>query len=254
MSNNPTDNKVPNILKGFVHRHRYQSIPEPEPEPQALYQSVEALKQDMEILLRQRGHINDSALTVEDYIRLGIDAALEAFNDLLDGVWDDLRFPAQGVNPPGVASDPDVDTSDGTLLFDDGSTEVIMGIAQMPHTWKPQSNIRPHIHWTPISTNTGDVYWQLDYKIAEVGGVFPGSWTTLNVADTAAGTAGTHQVAGFGSISMTNYTRESLVIIWKVSRIGGDAADTHTGDAKFLEFDIHYQSNKLGTVTEFPGA
>lgn len=34
-------------------------------------------------------------------------------------VWDDLRFPAQGINPAGAADAPTVDTATrpGTLLF-----------------------------------------------------------------------------------------------------------------------------------------
>ena len=51
------------------------------------------------------------------------------------GQWEDLRFPAQGINPPVAASDPDVDTSTGLRLFDFNKTETLAGLAEMLHRW-----------------------------------------------------------------------------------------------------------------------
>ena len=47
--------------------------------------------------------------------------------------WDDLTFPAAGLNPPGAASDPDRDTTFGYLLFAASGTEIITGAVQLPH-------------------------------------------------------------------------------------------------------------------------
>jgi hypothetical protein len=67
------------------------------------------------------------------------------------GAWEGLRFPAQGINPAGAASPPSVDevltSFTGTLLFSGSQENVIAGVAQMPHAWRVQSAIRPHIHW-----------------------------------------------------------------------------------------------------------
>ena len=60
-------------------------------------------------------------------------------NTMFSGTrWDDLRFPAQGINPAGAASPPTVDdtTFPGTLLFATNATNVIAGVAQLPHAWK----------------------------------------------------------------------------------------------------------------------
>jgi len=62
---------------------------------------------------------------------------------LTDSVYDDLRFPAQGINPPGAASDPDLESTTGLLLFGTVGTETIADVAQMPHTWKEGTNIIP---------------------------------------------------------------------------------------------------------------
>ena len=45
--------------------------------------------------------------------------------------WDDLRFPAQGINPAGQTDAPSIDTTTfpGTLLFDPASINLIAGVA-----------------------------------------------------------------------------------------------------------------------------
>jgi len=169
-------------------------------------------------------------------------------------LWDDLRFPAQGINPLGGASDPDVDTADpfaGTLLFDDAKTEIVGGVAQMPHSWLIGSTISPHIHWSPTSAGSGNVAWRFSYQIAPINETFPGALTTAGIeVDAAAGINNRHQIHGFTDIDMSTYRSTggvSIVIVWKLERVGGDASDTYVGDARLLEFDIHYQSDGNGS-------
>lgn len=163
--------------------------------------------------------------------------------------WEDLTFPATGLNPPGAVSDPDRDPDDGTLLFDAGSTEIIVGVAQMRHRWIEGSTIHPHIHWGPTSTNTGNVLWRLSYSIADVDGVFP-AYETLDVTAAAGGSDDAHLLTEFGEIDMTGFLI-SVNIKWKVARIGGDAADTYADDAKLYDFDIHYRSDRPGSRQEY---
>jgi len=171
------------------------------------------------------------------------------------GNWDDLRFPVQGINPTGAASPPSVDTADGCLVFSASATNVIAGVAQMPHAWEVGTAVRPHIHWQPSNTHTGNVYWRFEYEIQNVNDTFTGSLTTQNTLDPGDGTALKHQIhnlmEGGADLSMTGF-RESCIMKWKISRIGNDGTDDFTGTAKLLEFDIHYKTNKLGTVDEYP--
>jgi len=164
--------------------------------------------------------------------------------------WEDLRFPATGINPPGAISDPDRDTIDGTLIFDPAKTEVVMGIAQMPHSWREGSLIEAHIHWAPTDTGAGDVLWRFQYDIANVDGEFSGVYKELDVVDTVSGSITTHQVGGFGSIDMTGFGL-SCVIKWRAARIGGDVLDTYDSDAKLLEIDFHYQIGSVGSGEEY---
>jgi hypothetical protein len=160
--------------------------------------------------------------------------------------WHDLRFPVQGINPPGAVSDPDRDTTDGTFLFDAGGTEVLAGVAQMPHEWKIGTLVYPHVHWSPTDGNGGNVYWRFEYDIANENDSFAGSYTTMNIQDASGEDANKNQEANFAPIDMSSYGL-SCLIKWKLSRIGGDVLDTYAADAKLYEFDMHYCSDSFGS-------
>lgn len=168
-----------------------------------------------------------------------------------NGNFEDLRFPASGINPPGAISDPDVDLTDGCLIFDKASTEVITGQAQMPHSWQAGSEIYPHIHWGPTDGTTGDVVWRFYYDIAGIGGVFSGTFTTEDITVAVAGVDNTHQLSDFSPVLMSGLN-VSCMIKWGVARIGGDAADDYDNDAKLYELDFHYKINSIGSGLEYP--
>ena len=162
-----------------------------------------------------------------------------------DEFTEDLRFPAQGINPPGAQSDPDRDSTDGTLLFDAGRTEVIAGVAQLPHAWKEGDIIEPHVHWCPTTANNGDVLWRLNYSIAGEGEVFPAS-SARSKLGAAPGALDVHLIDSFGDV-VTTGKKISTIMKWTLSRIGGDAGDTYPDDARLLEFDIHYRVDRPGS-------
>lgn len=163
-------------------------------------------------------------------------------------LWEDLRFPASALQAP-ASNYPDRDGDDGTFLF--GTGEQAFVIAQMPHAWKEGSIIRPHIHWSPVDTGSGNVAWQISYQVAGIGEAFSGSWTDISALDAADGVAEKHQVApdvsGLG-VGMTD-KKISTMLKFKVSRIA--SGDTYGSDARFLEFDIHYQLDTKGSIGLF---
>lgn len=168
--------------------------------------------------------------------------------------WDDLRFPAVGINPPGSIRDADRDTSDtvyaGTLLYDADVEEMTAGQAQMPHSWKEGSTIHPHIHWAPTDASSGNVIWQLDYDIANVSGNFAGSYSTITITGVVENDPTKHQLLEFGTIDMSGYSL-STMILWRISRIGDSGDDTYSEEARLFEFDIHYQINSYGSRQEY---
>jgi hypothetical protein len=191
-------------------------------------------------------------------LRAFLDEELRSIADLINlhnPLWDDMRFPASAANPPGLASDPDYDTTNGGWLFDAVSTELLFFQAQMPHGWKEGTDIHPHVHWQKTTSAAGDVYWQLDYKKAPIAGVMDAAFTTLSTTSTVPGTpdndtADEHLISAFDWIDMGG-NEISDMFVFKLSRIGGNGADTYGADVRLLEFDIHYQINSQGSGREF---
>lgn len=173
------------------------------------------------------------------------------------GEWEDLRFPSQGINPAGSPSPAGVDTDTGALSFAGNQDNVVGGIAQMPHAWKVGSVVKPHIHLRfPTSDAGKNTRWQFGYDVASISGDFAnaiGTYTALATV-TVANPASTvkHVVAALGDLAMTGH-KESAIILWRVSRLASsDAADDDTNACLLLEFDLHFQIEKAGTVPEYP--
>ena len=195
-------------------------------------------------------------MSVNDTFDLG--PTYEGFHSGDEVRWDDLRFPVQAINPPGQASDPDVEATTGMLLFDAISTELVYGVAQMPHAWLEQSTIIPHIHWQKTAANspTGNVLWRFEYELVNNGSVAAMDYgTALNATDTVDGTpddgaADRVLITSFGNVSMRGQNISSL-IFWKLSRIGGDGSDSFTSDARLLELDFHFIVDGRGSLAQF---
>lgn len=173
------------------------------------------------------------------------------------GGWDDLRFPAQGINPAGAVDAPTVETTltgyPGTLLFSGSQENVIAGVAQLPHAWKRGSAIHPHIHWSKPVGSANAVAWVLYYRIlgspGQTHGALQGPFAaTTTVGDPTA--SNSMLISSFAEIDMAGQ-KESTCLAWQVRRLGNTDADS--GTARLFEFDIHYQTDKSGTIEEFPG-
>lgn len=174
---------------------------------------------------------------------------------LVEG-WEDLRFPAQGINPAGAADAPSVDNVltdyPGTLLFSGSADNIIAGIAQMPHSWKRGTAIRPHIHWSkPVgsaSATTWVMYYRVLGSVGDVHGALVGPVAVTATYGTP-GTSNSMLISSFGEIDLSDQ-KESTCLAWQIRRLGSTDADN--GTARLFEFDIHYQKNKSGSVNEIP--
>ena len=143
-------------------------------------------------------------------------------------------------------------------MFDGTSTETLFGVAQMPHSWLEESSIVPHVHWqkTAAQSPDGNVLWQLDYEIVNNGAVAAMDYGTQKQTSTVvAGTPddGTPErllISSFGAISTRTF-KISCLFFWKLSRIGGNGADTYNSDVRLVEFDLHYMVDGLGSQQPF---
>jgi hypothetical protein len=172
--------------------------------------------------------------------------------------WDDLRFPAGGLNLPGGSLAPGVEDWTGALLFDAAATEAVVAWAQMPHSWIEGTTIVPHVHWSKTTSAAGNVAWQMGYRIFPIGsGTFSvppvlGDFTILPVASSPisatpdSNTAGQHLITNLGDIDLSGNGISTMICV-QIGRVGGNAADTYGADARLMEFDIHYRRNSLGS-------
>lgn len=170
--------------------------------------------------------------------------------------WDDLRFPAASINPVGGVGAATVDTNSGVLLFSGVADNAAAGVAQMPHGWAKGTTIKPHMHLRFPTSAAANTRWLFEYDIANVNEDFTnalGTYTalaTITVANPQ--NVNRHVIAPFGDLTMAG-RRESCVILWRITRLAAsDAADTDGNNCALLEFDIHYQIEKEGTVEEYP--
>lgn len=170
-------------------------------------------------------------------------------------VWEDLRVPSQNTKLNPTKSEPAFEEfTDGLYVYkydtSNADDESVHFVAQMSHGYKEGSDIYPHLHWSPDSTNTGNVRWQFEYIITDIDGTFASSSTTETITEPADGTALKHQMVSFSTIDGTGLT-VSHMIICRLTRLStSDALDTFTGNACFLEFDFHYEKDTIGSRTE----
>lgn len=175
---------------------------------------------------------------------------------VVDDEWDDLRFPAQAINPIGQTAAAGVDTTEsafpGTLLFDSTTPEICCGVAQMSHRWRAGTNIRPHIHWAKSTSASGGVVWHLYYRIINRQAA-PEDWvgpiTGVDVL-TDGNTANAESITTFGEINM-NGRSPSTMVAWRLYRMPEDEADTYAADARLYELDFHFRVGSQGTGLEF---
>jgi hypothetical protein len=148
------------------------------------------------------------------------------------------------------------------IAWDNNDNAWLPFTCQMPHTWKPNTRISPHLHvaqntvaGAPGQTVTFDINWQ----IQAIGGVYDAAtnaWSdvaTLN-ASTAAGSVKQHVMLNFGAgRTPTGFLLNTVspVIVGNIRR--NTAAQTYTGTVFLLGFDFHVQHWRiLGDKGPFP--
>ena len=128
--------------------------------------------------------------------------------------------------------------------FLSNSTKEISFTVQLSHQWEEGTSVTPHFHWCPSTTNTGNAIFHLDYWVANRGEVLPAA-TPLSVTTTPSGNAYQHQLASFGSVSMTGKTA-SCIFGGRLYRNPTETGDDFTGEAIVLGVDIHIVKNRWG--------
>ncbi|MDP2387133.1 MAG: hypothetical protein Q8M29_12225 [Bacteroidota bacterium] len=131
-------------------------------------------------------------------------------------------------------------------FFRDGSgVEAMSFTLQLPHDWKEGSTVYPHIHWTPKTSGSGNVQWNLDYSWADLDETTPATFpaiTTSSVVVNGPFTANKHLISPLTTNNVgidgtgKHYSSVLICRIWRDSSL---ASDTYTNDAGGLSIDFH---------------
>jgi hypothetical protein len=160
--------------------------------------------------------------------------------------WDDLLMPLQQ-GKQGQTDQPAWDATNlGYLFPQNNATHILYLMCQIPHRWKEGTAIYPHVHWKQAANQTP--VFKIDYKWTSLGGAVPGAWTTYTMSTKAATyTSGTiHQLSYGAAIAGTGHTISSVMEI-KLYRDD----NAYTGNVLATSFDIHFESDLLGSRTEY---
>lgn len=168
-------------------------------------------------------------------------------------VWDDLRFPSitlklAGAGNPDLVQVTNNGGSPGVSIycFDPTGDEYLIGVAQLPHTYKAGTDVEAHIHWSPTDANANDVVWGLEYTLSPIEEVFSTTTTVATATVSTDSTDNKHHYDPLATITGTTL-EESDVIIFRIYRDADNGADDYAADACLIEFDLHYQKDKAGT-------
>ena len=170
--------------------------------------------------------------------------------------YEDIRVPMSTAKRLGN-SDPDwelfADDGAGSTgvhvqAFAAGTEQELEFTVQIPHAWSLGTNVNAHVHWSPSSTDTGDVTWKLEFTLAAKDGTF-GNTTTLSVTTPGDGTDRKHQYAVLGDIDLSSFTADTDISIILTCRVYRDVADgdDYADDAFLHEVDFHMAMDTIGS-------
>ena len=130
--------------------------------------------------------------------------------------------------------------------FDNGATMASHATIELQHDYVDGSDMELHIHWSPSTTNTGNVRWGCEYTFANMDATFPAT-TTVTAVSAGGGIVNRHQYLTLATISGIGLTK-GAVMAFRIYREGAHAADTFTGNAFLHRIALHYAVDKLGST------
>lgn len=180
--------------------------------------------------------------------------------------WDDLyAFIDEGTGPAQLTYEAYRDTGFYMRFYRHNQDDETFVRFQMPHSWDPLTNVRPHMHVIPCASGSGVVKFNYAYTWSLVHGGFSGSAGWISGSVTASYTPANQynqEIISLGTIPPPAGSEESAMLVFKIERPGAsDAADTYTASKPdgtaaanlgILFIDLHHQKIKAGTTVEFP--
>jgi hypothetical protein len=165
-------------------------------------------------------------------------------------VFEDLRIPVTQTRQ-GANDLPNFDETNLGYLFDqDDAAEKLYFIVQMPHAWKEESTIYPHIHFKHQAAGTPSFVLTYTWMNIDDAGAAPATAYTMDTLAAGSPANGDHwilQHATNDGIAGTGKTISSIL----VCTLHRTADSTPDADVLVYEIDFHYEIDSLGSATEY---
>lgn len=181
--------------------------------------------------------------------------------------WDDLQGPAAMGNASAALDfDPVGDTGFHGFCFSSTTTDTVYFNFQTRHGWKPNTECRAHVHFTPLADPAVAEKIAFNYAFAwshrGIRTPKPATWTTGEVVHTVQPTTDWDVPIILHLFSTTPSAAypESSILKVKLWRKHDSANDTYTtskgygttaSNVEFEGLDVHIQIAKFGTTSEF---
>ena len=125
----------------------------------------------------------------------------------------------------------------------------------MTHTYEPGSTVYPHLHLIFPTGNNDTSVWRFEYNIGDGDTNFLTTYNSYITLTTVSFTNPNNPlrevILPFGATPMPDMGESSLML-WRVSRLDNAGGNTDPSTIVLVDFDIHYQLNKLGTPSQIP--
>lgn len=173
---------------------------------------------------------------------------------LEDPGWEDLTAPLTTVKVAGANQPTWTAFLGAGGLFQWAFTkgDEIFIVLHSPHKMDPNTKFYPHVHWTTDGVDTGVVAWDIEYSIAQghdQEGFQPA--TTFTISEAASGSAWQHMITEASEGQAITIVEPDTLIIVRLER-NNTATDTCSDVVFGLEFDLHYQVDRIATLNKAP--
>lgn len=136
--------------------------------------------------------------------------------------------------------------------FSPTTNQSLYATFHVPHDYAPGTPIHLHVHWseTGASDNT-KVRWGFEYSIAKGHGQEPFPASSFIYAEQSCIGPYYHMVAETAAISSPSIEPDALILV-RMFRDASHANDTCPNGSFAFTCDVHYQSDRHGTLNRAP--
>jgi len=161
-------------------------------------------------------------------------------------VWDDIIISASNLRPGNTP--PIYAAFQGGIYgarFDAGVADEVYGSFEIPHDYREGGDLYVHAHWSPTTTNTGNIVWGIEFSVANSGETFLANDTKTGTPVPTPGIVGQHVFSNVYIIPGTLLKIGAIVAFRFFRQNGG--TDTFTGNAFLHSIGVHYQIDTIGS-------